>query len=55
MSPERKRPLKSEPAPSVRDVSQKQDPRQTEADFLRDHERAVTNRAKEKLERDRGE
>jgi hypothetical protein len=48
--PARKRPEKTEPAPPEGDVTELQDPKQTEADFLRDLERATTNRAKEKLE-----
>jgi hypothetical protein len=50
MSPARKRPVKIEPAPPEQDVRELQDPEQTEADFLRDLERAATNRAKERLE-----
>lgn len=49
--PARKRPTKTEPTPPEPDVVEKQDPEHTEADFLRDLERASTNRAAEKLER----
>jgi hypothetical protein len=47
MSPARKRPEKNAPTPPQRDV--KQNPRHTEADFLRDLGRATTNRSKERL------
>jgi DNA-binding protein YbaB len=50
MMPVRKRPTKTEPTPPDEDVRDLQDPEQTEADFLRDLERAATNRAAEKLE-----
>jgi hypothetical protein len=50
MSPARKRPLKTEPTPPEQDVRELQDPEQTVEDFLRDMERATTNRAAEKLE-----
>ena len=43
----RKRPEKSRPTPPERDV--KQDPKHTEADFLRDLEKATSNRARRKL------
>jgi hypothetical protein len=49
VSPARKRPEKTEPTPPEQDVRQLQDPERTEADFLRDLERAATNRAAEKL------
>jgi|HubBroStandDraft_4_1064222.scaffolds.fasta_scaffold717828_2 hypothetical protein len=49
--PARKRPAKTEPTPPEEDVRELQDPEQTEADFLRDLERAATNKAKERLER----
>jgi hypothetical protein len=49
MSPARKRPEKTEPTPPERDVAKKQDAEQTEADFLRDLERATTNKAKDLL------
>jgi hypothetical protein len=49
--PARKRPVKAEPTPPEQDVRELQDPEQTERDFLRDLERATTNRAQEKLER----
>jgi hypothetical protein len=45
--PARKRPEKTEPTPPERDVTEKQDPRHSEADFLRDIERASTNKAKQ--------
>jgi hypothetical protein len=47
MSPSRKRPEKTEPTPPQRDV--KQDLGHTEADFLRDLEKATSNRARKKL------
>jgi hypothetical protein len=47
MSPARKRPEKSGPTPPKRDV--KQDPRHSEADFLRDLGRATSNQARKKL------
>jgi hypothetical protein len=49
--PARKRPEKDAPTPPERDVAEKQDAKQTEADFLRDLERAATNKAKERLRR----
>jgi hypothetical protein len=49
MSPARKRPEKTEPTPPERDVTEKQNPDQSEADFLRDLERASTNRSEERL------
>lgn len=49
MSPQRKRPVKTAPTPPEQDVVEKQDPRHTEGDFLRDLARASTNRSKEKL------
>jgi hypothetical protein len=49
--PARKRPQKNEPTSPEQDVRELQDPEQTEADFLRDLERAATNEAQEKLER----
>lgn len=48
--PARKRPPKTQPTPPEKDVRELQDDEQTEADFLRDLERAATNRAREKLE-----
>jgi hypothetical protein len=48
--PARKRPIKTEPTPPEQDVRDLQDPEQTERDFLRDLDRAATNRAQEKLE-----
>jgi hypothetical protein len=48
--PARKRPVKIEPTPPERDVRELQDSEQAEADFLRDLEKATTNRAQEKLE-----
>lgn len=47
--PARKRPEKTKPTPPKPDVRELQDSEQTEADFLRDLERATTNRADEKL------
>ena len=49
--PARKRPEKMEPTLPEEDVRELQAPEHTETDFLRDLERAATNRAKEKLER----
>jgi hypothetical protein len=49
--PARKRPIKTEPTPPEQDVRELQDPEQGVEDFLRDMERATTNRAVEKLER----
>lgn len=49
MSPARKRPDKTKPSPPAGDVIDKQDPRHTERDFLRDLERATSNDAKRKL------
>lgn len=54
MSPVRKRPAKTAPTPPERDVVEKQDPRHTKADFLRDLRKASTNRSKERLERPSG-
>ena len=39
------------PRPPSREVVEGQDPTHTEADFLRDLEKATTNRAKERLAR----
>lgn len=47
MSPARKRPEKAGPAPPQPDV--KQDPSHTAADFFRDLEKAISNRARRKL------
>lgn len=47
MSPVRKRPEKTTPTPPQSDV--KQDPGHSEADFLRDLEKATSNRARKKL------
>jgi hypothetical protein len=47
MSPARKRPEKTRPTLPERDV--KQDTSHTEADFLRDLEKATSNRARKKL------
>lgn len=49
---ERKRPEKNEPTPPEKDVAELQKPDQTEADFLRDLDRATTNRADERLTED---
>jgi hypothetical protein len=54
VSPVRKRPVKTAPMPPERDVVEKQDPKHTKADFLRDLAKASTNRAKEKLARPSG-
>ncbi len=51
--PVRKRPEKLSPEPPGDDVRELQDPEHTEADFLRDLERATTDRASELLEPDR--
>jgi hypothetical protein len=50
--PERKRPEKLEPTPPPEDVRELQDPDHTEDDFLRDLEKASTNRASERLAED---
>ena len=47
--PARKRPEKTKPTPPERDVRELQDAEQSEGDFLRDLERAATNRSGEKL------
>jgi hypothetical protein len=49
MSPARKRPEKTAPVPPAQDVVDKQDVGHTEADFLRDLEKASSNQAKRKL------
>jgi hypothetical protein len=49
--PARKRPEKPKPTPPERDVVEQQDADQTVEDFLRDLDRASTNRATEKLEK----
>lgn len=49
MSPARKRPKKTEPAPPEPDVTEKQDANHTEGDFLRALDRVATNRAKQRL------
>jgi hypothetical protein len=49
MSPERKRPEKKSPTPPERDVTDRQDPEHSEADFMRDLARVSTNRSKQKL------
>lgn len=48
--PKRKRPVKVKPALPEEDVRRLQDPEHTEADFLRDLDRASTDRANELLE-----
>ena len=54
MSPARKCPEKVKPTPPERDVTETQDAAHSEADFLRDLEKASTNRSKQRLaERDR--
>ena len=50
--PARQRPVKSEPTPPPADVRQLQDPDHTKDDFLRDLEKASTNRAAERLAED---
>lgn len=47
--PERKRPEKTEPTPPGKDVAEKMDPKRSEADFLRDLEKATSNKARKKL------
>jgi hypothetical protein len=49
MSPARKRPEKRTPTAPQKDVVEKQDPGHTETDFLRDLEKATSNRARKKL------
>ncbi len=51
--PIRKRPEKKEPVLPGPDVVELQDPEHTEADFVRDLERATTDRATELLAPDR--
>jgi hypothetical protein len=46
MSPIRKRPTKTSPTPPERDVRDKQDPKHTVDEFLRDLRKASSNRAK---------
>jgi hypothetical protein len=48
--PERKRPPKLKPTPPPADVREIQDPEHTESDFLRDLDRASSNRSKELLD-----
>ncbi len=47
--PARKRPEKTKPAPPEPDVAEKQDPEQTVDDFLRDLDRAATNRSPQRV------
>jgi hypothetical protein len=49
--PSRLRPVKTAPTPPEADVRKLLDPKQLEADFLADLDRASTNRSEEKLER----
>lgn len=49
--PARNRPEKREPSPPPDDVRELQDPEHSETDFLRDLDRASTDRASERLER----
>jgi hypothetical protein len=49
MSPVRKRPEKQRSTPPEKDVVERQDPKHTESDFLRDLARATDNDAKRKL------
>jgi hypothetical protein len=48
--PARKRPEKSAPTPPEKDVREMQDADQTVADFLRDLDRATTDKSKERVE-----
>ncbi len=48
--PARQRPVKQAPTPPSEEVAALQDPTHTEDDFLRDLEKASTNRSKELLE-----
>jgi hypothetical protein len=47
--PARKRPEKTEPTPPEPDVADLQDPEHSEADFLRNLERATTNEGEDRL------
>ena len=47
--PARKRPEKTKPTPPEQDVRELQDAEHVEADFLRDLDRAATDRSAEKL------
>jgi hypothetical protein len=47
--PARKRPDKNEPTPPAKDVADKMDPKHSDADFLRDLEKATSNQARKKL------
>lgn len=47
--PARQRPAKDKPTPPAKDVVAKLDPEHSEEDFLRDLERASTNRSQERL------
>lgn len=46
---ERKRPEKAAPTAPEQDVAEKMDPKHSEADFLRDLEKATSNKARKKL------
>jgi hypothetical protein len=46
---ERKRPEKQAPTPPGKDVVDKMDPAHSDADFLRDLEKATSNKARKKL------
>ena len=48
--PARERPQKLEPTPPEKDVRELQEDDHSEADFLRDLDRATTNRADERLD-----
>jgi hypothetical protein len=50
--PKRLRPEKTKPTSPEKDVVVLQDSKHSEADFLRDLERATTNRSKQQLEAD---
>jgi hypothetical protein len=49
MSPQRKRPTKTAPSSPQPDVTEKQDPGHSEADFMRDLARATSNKARKRL------
>ena len=46
---ERKRPEKQAPTPPEQDVVEKMDPKHSDADFLRDLEKAASDKARKKL------
>lgn len=47
--PEPKRPAKTEPTPPAEDVVEKIDRKHSDDDFLRDLEKATSNKARKKL------